>query len=99
MKTLQWMETQRTLLARRADKMVRVAATLFLISCVLALGVMIARRWADHEVGMYVVLGMALLSAALILAAFGVLLPLPWIVHQLKQMDEVIAEQRRREGM
>ncbi len=98
MKTVQWMEGQRALLARRADKMVRVAATLFLVSCALALGVVIVRRWADHPTGMYVVLGMALLSAALIVAAFGVLLPLPWLIHQLKQMDELIAEQQRREG-
>ncbi len=98
MKTVQWMGGQRTLLARRADKIVRVAATLFLISCALALGVVIARRWASHPVGMYVVLGMALLSVALLVASLGVLLPLPWLVHQLKQMDELIAEQRRREA-
>jgi len=97
MKTVQWMEGQRALLARRADKMVRVAAILFLTSCALALGVVIARRWADHPVGMYIVFGMALLSVALLVAALGVILPLPWLIHQLKQMDEVIAEQRRRE--
>jgi len=99
MKTVQWMEGQRALLARRADQMVRVALTLFLVSCALALGVVIARRWDDHSVGMYVVLVLAVLSAALLVAALGVLLPLPWLVHQLKQMDELIAEQRRREGM
>jgi hypothetical protein len=98
MKTVQWMGGQRALLARRADKIVRVAATLFLISCALALGVVIVRRWADHPVGMYVVFGMALLSVALLVASLGVLLPLPWLVHQLKQMDDLIAEQRRREA-
>lgn len=97
MKTLPWMEGQRAALSRRVDKMVRVAAILFLASCSLALGVVLVQRWSDYPANAYVVLGMALLSVALIVAALGVILPLPWLVHQLKQMDEVIAEQRRRE--
>jgi hypothetical protein len=31
-----------------------------------------------------------------LIAAFGLVLPLPLIVHELKEMDEVVSEQTRR---
>lgn len=96
MKTVHWTEVQRGLLSRRADRLVRLAGVLLAVSVALTTILAMLGRYAASQAVSYVIFTVAVLAVALLIAAFGLVLPLPLIVHELKEMDEVISEQTRR---
>jgi hypothetical protein len=96
MKTIHWAEVQRGLLSKRADKLVRLAGWLVVLSVALTVTLAILGRVAAGQAVSYVIFTLAVLAVALLIAAFGLVLPLPLIVHELKEMDEVVSEQTRR---
>ncbi|HXF05985.1 MAG TPA: hypothetical protein VNM72_11295 [Blastocatellia bacterium] len=96
MKTLHWAEVQRGLLTKRADLLVRLAFILLGISALLTGMVVLLSRFRDHGWVEPVIFGLALGAVILLIIAFGLVLPVPLIVHELKEMDEVVAEQTRR---
>jgi hypothetical protein len=96
MKTVHWAEVQREVLATRADQLVRLAFILLGAGSVLTATVAVLSRFREHAALSLVIFGMAVGAVLLLLVAFGLLLPLPFLVHQLKEMDNVIADQTRR---
>jgi hypothetical protein len=96
MKTVHWTEVQRGLLSKRADKLVRLAGLLLAVSVVFTVIIAILACFGTSQAVSYVIFTLAVLAVALLIAAFGLVLPLPLIVHELKEMDELISEQTRR---
>ena len=96
MKTVHWTEVQRGLLSKRADKLVRLAGWLLAVSVALTIILAVLSRYATGQAVSYVIFTLAVLAVALLVAAFGLVLPLPLIVHELKEMDELVSDQTRR---
>lgn len=96
MKTVHWAEAQREFLGKRADLLVCLAFILLGVSMVLTGVVALLSRFRDHGGVPPIIFGLALAAVILLIIAFGLVLPLPLIVHELKEMDELVAEQTRR---
>lgn len=96
MKTVHWAEVQRELLGKRADLLVRLAFILLGVSMLLTGIVALLSQFRDHGWVPPIIFGLAFAAVILLIVAFGLVLPLPLIIHELKEMDELVAEQTRR---